>query len=259
MFKFLLLLSLFVLPTTYNTGVVRWGQVGHRATGYIAEQFLTPKAATEVHRILGGNSLAEVSTWMDNIKSDDDFRHMSPWHYCTIPEGNTYEEAGTPEEGDIIWALDKVVSELKAGGLSPEQEAEHLKILVHLVGDIHQPLHVGNGTDRGGNDVEVSWFGNRSNLHRVWDSEMIDSRQLDGSELAEFATNQLDEATIKSWQNSTWHDWAVESQQLHKYVYNIENGDLGYRYLYQNFDFVKLRIAQAGVRLAGLLNEIYAN
>lgn len=257
MTKTFLLLITFLLPVTAANNEYRWGQSGHRATGYIAEQYLTDNARSEVDRVLGGNSLAEVSTWMDEVRSDDAYDYMGPWHYCTIPEGQTYAKAGTPEEGDVLWAIDKMVTELKSGDLTKEQEAENLKVLVHLVGDLHQPLHAGNGTDRGGNDVRVSWFRDNSNLHRVWDSEMIDSKQLNGMELAEFASNQLDEDTVSEWQSTSWLDWANESQSYHHDVYDIGEGNLSYRYMYENFDTVTLRIAQAGVRLAGLLNEIY--
>ena len=257
MIKLFLLISVFIFGASGHKAPLPWGQAGHQAVGYIAQDLLSEKAASEVRRVLKGNSLAEESNWMDNIKSDSDYRFMNPWHYCTIPEGKTYEEAGTPEEGDILWAIEKVVTELKAGGLSPEKEAENLKILIHLVGDLHQPLHAGNGTDRGGNDVKVTWFRENSNLHRVWDSEMIDSRQLNGYELAEFSSNQLSDETIAEWQKSSWLEWANESQDLHPQVYDIGDGNLGYRYMYDHFDSVKLRIAQAGVRLAALLNEIY--
>ena len=155
MIKLFLLISVFIFGASGHKAPLPWGQAGHRAVGYIAQDLLSEKAASEVRRVLKGNSLAEESNWMDNIKSDSDYRFMNPWHYCTIPEGKTYEEAGTPEEGDILWAIEKVVTELKAGGLSPEKEAENLKILIHLVGDLHQPLHAGNGTDRGGNDAKV--------------------------------------------------------------------------------------------------------
>lgn len=237
----------------------RWGQVGHRATGYIAAEFLTDEAAAEVARVLNGDSIAEVTTWMDEVRSDPNFRFMSPWHYCTIPEGMTYEEAGTPEEGDILWAIEKMVTELKSGELSAEQEAINLKVLIHLVGDLHQPLHVGNGTDRGGNDVRVQWFRDNSNLHRIWDSEMIDSRQHTGRELADFSDDQLTDELVAEWQNTTWLDWAYESNALLPQVYDFEGDRLSYEYMYLNFETVEKRIVQAGVRLAGLINEIYAS
>lgn len=254
----LLFLISFLVATPTSEETRRWGQVGHRATGYIAAEHLTENAAEQVARVLNGNSLAEVSTWMDEVRSDPNFRFMAPWHYCTIPEGKTYEEAGTPDEGDILWAIDKMVTELKSGTLSTEQEAINLKVLVHLVGDLHQPLHVGNGTDRGGNDVRLQWFGDNSNLHRVWDSEMIDSRQHTGRELADFSDDQLTQELIEEWQSTNWLDWAYESQALLPEVYNFEGERLSYEYMFKNFETVEIRVLQAGVRLAGLLNEIYA-
>ena len=236
-----------------------WGQIGHRTTGWIAQELLSPEAQEAVTRVLEGNSLAEVSTWMDEIRSDRTFDYMGPWHYVTIPPGQTYETAEKAEGGDVLWALDKVVSELSQGGLSPEQEAIHLKVLVHLIGDLHQPLHVGNGTDRGGNDVRLEWFGERSNLHRVWDSEMIDSKQLSFTELADFIDDGLSSELISEWQSSHWYDWAMESQAMLSQVYDLpENGRLGYEYMFENFDAVQLRLLQAGVRLAGLINQIYS-
>src|SRR6056297_2878490 len=145
MLKLITTLFIFLLGfTTTADNALRWGQIGHRTTGDIAKQYLTPQAAKEVKRVLGHESLAQVSTWMDEVRSDDSYDYMNTWHYVTIHEGKTYATSEKEEEGDIIWALRKVVSELKEGGLTPKQEAENLKILVHLVGDIHQSLHVGN-------------------------------------------------------------------------------------------------------------------
>lgn len=252
----LLFIFIFGFAGTANEAS-RWGQIGHRATGLIAEQYLTEKAAEEVKRVLGHQSLAEVSTWMDEVRSDGRYDHMAPWHYVTIPEGETYETAEKNEDGDIIWAIDKVVNELKEGGLTSEQEAENLKVLVHLVGDLHQPLHVGNGTDRGGNDVKVEWFWESSNLHRVWDSEMIDDKQLSFTELSGFINHPTGQQ-IEEWQSSLVLDWAYESQDLLPQVYDIpENKELSYEYSYKNWDTVEERLLKAGVRLAGLINEIY--
>ena len=242
----------------YPASYFWWGQIGHRATGWIVQDLLNPQARQAVQRVLDGDSLAEVSTWMDEVRSDRSFDFMGPWHYVTIPPGKTYETAEKAEGGDVLWALDKVVSELKAGGLSPEQEAINLKVLVHLIGDLHQPLHVGNGTDRGGNDARLEWFGERSNLHRVWDSEMINSKQLSFTELADFIDDGLDETVIEEWQSTHWYDWAMESQSLLDQVYDLpENGRLSYEYMFKNFDAVQLRLLQAGVRMAGVINDIY--
>ena len=260
MTKTILLVATLLFSNANNPEPPRWGQTGHRTVGHIATQLLSDEANAHLKEILHGNSLAEVSTWMDEIKSDNNFRYMSPWHYCTIPEGKTYEEAGTPEEGDVIWAINKSIAALKEGGLTPEEEEINVKILVHLIGDLHQPLHVGNGTDRGGNDARVTWFGQNSNLHRVWDSEMIDGKQLSFTELADFIDDQLDEETINKWQSTSVLEWAYESHEMLPEVYEYpDSGRLGYEYSFYNWDKVELRLLQAGVRLAGVFNDIYSD
>lgn len=252
-----LLLTLSLSAFLLSSSPVFWGQIGHRTIGHIADGMLTKKAQKAVKRVLGTETLAEVSTWMDEIRSDDAYDYANTWHYCTIPDGMTYEEAPTQEGGDVIWAIEKIMKELKEGGLSAEQEATNLKFLVHLVGDIHQPLHVGNGEDRGGNDVRLQWFGSNTNLHSVWDSRMIDGKQLSYYEFADWV-NHPSSTEVKSWQTASVRDWAKESMSYRDQVYAIpENGRLSYRYSYDNFDLVKHRVLQAGVRLAGVINEIY--
>lgn len=235
----------------------RWGQIGHRTVGHIADGMLSKKAKKQVKKLLGNATLAEVSTWMDEIKSDRAYDYARSWHYATIPDGETYESVETPEDGDVIWAIEKIVKELKEGDLSREDQATNLKFLVHLVGDIHQPLHVGNGQDRGGNDEKVQWFGSNTNIHSVWDSRMIDGKQYSYTELAA-KINHPTKADVKEWQAHTVRDWAYESMSYRARVYNLpENGKLSYRYGYENFELVEYRLLQAGVRLAGVINEIY--
>jgi hypothetical protein len=232
-----------------------WGATGHRATGYIADKYLNKKARKALERILGGQSLAIASTWMDEVRADSTYRHMDDWHWVTIPDGLTYEQTEKNPNGDIIMTLERVIAELKSKKLSPREEAERIKILIHLVGDIHQPLHVGR-PDRGGNDVKVNWFRSESNLHRVWDSDMIDDTKLSYTELAE-SLDKPSLAQIQAWQKHTVRDWANESVGYRPQVYNYGNGRLGYAYSYNYFPIVRERLLQAGIRLAGVLNEIY--
>lgn len=237
--------------------IQRWGQTGHRVVGLVAERHLTKKARARVKKVLKKESLAMVSNHMDFIKSDPAFKHMDPWHYCTIPEGATYESAGTPAEGDVIVTIERLVAELKTKNFTDGDEALALKMLVHLVGDIHQPLHVGTGQDRGGNDVKLKYFWENSNLHRVWDSDMIDSQQLSYTEFADWV-DAAEAKEIEQWQSDNVRDWAHESMTYRQQVYNLpEDLSLSYRYNFDNIEAVKMRLLQAGIRLAGLLNEIY--
>src|SRR5690606_11209822 len=184
-----------------------WGATGHRVTGYIANKHLNKKARKAIERILNGQSLAIVSTWMDDIRSDSVYDYTSDWHWVTIPDGMTYQQSEKNKNGDLIEAIERLTTALKSKSLSPNQERESLKMLIHLIGDLHQPLHVGGGNDRGGNDIMVTWFRGRSNLHRVWDSEMIDDTKLSYTELAA-SLEKPDAARILSWQKSDIHTWA---------------------------------------------------
>jgi hypothetical protein len=233
-----------------------WGATGHRATGHVANKYLNKKARKAIERILKGQSLAMASTWMDEIKSDSTFDYMSDWHWVTIPYGLSYEQAEKNKNGDIIQTLERVIAELKSGKLNETEQAQRIKILIHLIGDIHQPLHVGGRNDKGGNEVKVMWFRADSNLHRVWDSDIIDDTKLSYTELAE-SLIPPSENDLKAWQGTSVRDWAKESQTYEKQVYDTGNGRLGYRYSYLYYHIIRQRLQQAGVRLASVLNEVY--
>ena len=257
MFFALLLSILLMMPATKTDKTDVWGQNGHRIVGDIAAGYLSPEAREAVDRVLGPTSMAIASTWMDKIKSDPTYDYTHDWHWVTIPNGKTYAETEKNPNGDLINALRTIINELKSDSLTDSEEEKKLKMLIHLVGDIHQPLHVGNGKDRGGNDTEVEWFYEESNLHRVWDGEMIDDTQLSYTEFSTAINHPTDEQ-ISSWQDSKIIDWARESKQLRKQVYDLpEDKQIGYEYQYQNRDLLDRRLLKAGVRLAGVLNEIY--
>lgn len=246
------ILLLFILVKAYP-----WGQNGHRVVGKIAESYLTNKAKKNIEDILGHLTLAEVSTFMDEIKSNPRYNHMNPWHYCTIPDDKTYEEAGRPEEGDAIQTIDRLIKELKTKEFTDEDEAFALKCLVHLIGDIHQPLHVGNGNDRGGNDIKLEYFREPSNLHRVWDTGMIEAQNMSYTEYTEWINHPTDEQ-MEKWVNSSLMDWIYESKSYRDQVYDLpDNMKISYEYNYRNIDLVNQRLLQAGIRLAKVLNEIY--
>lgn len=237
----------------------RWGQIGHYVTGQIAENHITETTAAEIKRVIGNESIAAATVWMDDIRPDSAYDYTNTWHWVTIPDGMTYEESEKNPEGDIIGALEKCITALKEGGLSEQEEYEYLKFVMHLIGDIHQPLHVGTGEDLGGNRVRVQWMGDNSNLHRVWDSDMINSRQMSYTEMA-MNLDVINDEKVKEWQSSTVRDWAKESMSYREDVYDLpDNHRLGYEYRFQNYDIVQKRLVQAGVRLAGVLNDIYDN
>jgi S1/P1 Nuclease len=250
------IVSILLISIGFSQCGFSWGATGHRATGLIAERYLTSKAKKKIKKLLSNQSLAMVSTWMDEIRSDSTYNYTADWHWVTIETGKTYEESPKNPNGDVIMSIERLVAELKSGKLDEKKQIEYLKMLVHLVGDIHQPLHVGCCDDRGGNSVKVKWARNETNLHSVWDSNMIDETKLSYTELAD-ALGQPDKTTVATWQKATVRDWARESMSYRKQVYAIGDGNLGYKYSFKNLDTVEHRLLQAGIRLAGILNEIY--
>lgn len=245
-----------LLAICIQSTALAWGPTGHRATGLIAEQYLSKKAKKKLQQLLNGQSLAMAATWMDEIRSDSTYDNMVDWHWVTIQDGETYEQSKKNPKGDVIESIERIVAALKSKKLSPKEEVEHIKILIHLIGDIHQPLHVGGGNDRGGNDVKIMWFRVDSNLHRVWDSDMIDDSKLSYTELAQ-SLDKPSTSQLQSWQKATVREWAAESVSYRKEVYDYGQGKLGYTYSYKYFPIVRTRLLQAGVRLAAVLNEIY--
>lgn len=234
-----------------------WGSNGHRIVGRIAMNHLTDEAARAVECLLGPEGLDQVSTWPDEIRSDPNWKKADPWHFLSIDDAETLETTARDPAGDVLEAIQRFTAVLRDPQATRESKQEALKFLVHIVGDIHQPLHVGRRADHGGNSVKVTWFKEESNLHTVWDSGMIDNEKLSFSEFAAF----IDHPTLQelqSWQSAPPADWANESKAVRDRVYQIGDGKISYEYVYKNIPLVKRRLLQGGVRLAGLLNSIFA-
>ena len=249
----------FLIVLTLNFAMLQafgWGSTGHRTVGKVAEKYLNAKAKKKLKALLNNQSLAMLANWMDDVKSDSLYDHMEDWHWVTIETGQTYAQSNKNANGDLIMTLERITNELSSHKLSGEKEIEAVKILIHLMGDIHQPLHVGCCDDAGGNRVKVKWFRNDSNLHTVWDTEIINDSRLSYTELAE-SLEEPSAEVIKRLQSSTVRDIANESIALRKQVYAIGDGNLGYRYIYKNMPTIRKRIQEAGIRLAGVLNQIY--
>ncbi len=235
-----------------------WGDNGHRVVGYIADKHLSRKARKKIEKILGNESLAMASTWSDFIKSDSSLNaQTATWHYVNIPDGQTYEQMQKDPRGDVIEAIDRMMKDLQDPATNIEKKRFALRFLIHLVGDLHQPLHTGRAEDLGGNKIKVRWFGRETNLHRVWDSDLIDNMELSYTELAE-SINFPSKEQINTWQSTDHRAWAEESKAAAQKVYASakEDAKLSYRYAYDFNEMLKLKLLQGGVRLAGLLNKV---
>ncbi len=232
-----------------------WGKTGHRIIGKIGEEQLDRSAKKEITALLGHTDLARISNWPDEIKSDPAWDHSHSWHYCTILDGHEYE--GPEAGGEAVEKVNEFIATLKSGKASREEQLNALRFLVHIVGDLHQPLHVGNGTDRGGNDVKVQWFWDKSNLHRVWDSEMIDHMQYSYTEYAQQLQLGLDKSDKAKLSNPDVMNFVNGSRATHAKVYDIGDGKLSWEYVYKNQALMENRLLEAGYHLGAILNDIY--
>ncbi|GGD43835.1 S1/P1 nuclease [Muriicola marianensis] len=235
-----------------------WGKTGHRVVGEVAEMHLKRKARKMVRKILKGRSLASVSNYADDIKSDTLYRKYYPWHYVNYPADKTYVQEPPAEEGDIVQAIETCIAKLRDKNSPEEEQIFYLKMLVHFIGDLHQPLHAGWAENRGGNDIEIEWFGRESNLHRLWDSDLIDHFGMSYTELARDLP-PLSKEGYKALKQGDVYSWVEESHRLATSIYGsvIPGERLGYRYKYIHWNTVERQLLKGGVRLAVVLNEIF--
>lgn len=250
-------LILISISVCISFAALAWGQTGHRVVAKVAENHLSKKTKKALHEIMGHESLVEASTWMDNIKSDSTYDHAKPWHYVTIPEGKDYATAEHNKSGDAYEAIGRMIKILKSEKSTMAEKKDAIRMLTHLVGDFHQPLHVGNGEDKGGNSVKIKWFYSKSNLHRIWDSGIIDHKGLSYTELALMIDHpiELPESVVCTTDRNIWIKEAVD---LRPQIYDIgDKKNLSYQYQYKNWDTVKKQLYKGGRRLAQILNEIY--
>jgi hypothetical protein len=236
-----------------------WGKTGHRASAAVADTHLGGLARAHVREILGVESLAEAANWSDEMRANPDpfwQKTANPWHYVTVG-GFEYDRA--PPEGDALEALRLFTRMLRDPKTSVAHRQLALRFIVHLVGDLHQPLHNGRPGDRGGNDVKVKWFGRDTNLHAVWDSALIEETGYSFSELAERLERHTSAADVIAWWNPNPKDWIRESVQLRERIYPAAGEtELGYKYIYDHTPSVELRLKQGGIRLAAYLNALFA-
>ncbi|MDT7934554.1 MAG: S1/P1 nuclease [Sphingomonadaceae bacterium] len=238
-----------------------WGQEGHRVIGTIADKYLTPSARAGVMRILpAGESIAEASTWPDFMRSDPSAfwqKDASPFHYVTVPPGKTYAEVGAPPEGDAVTALKHFAATVRDPRAKPADKALALRFIIHIVGDLHQPFHAGNGSDKGGNDVKIRFNGRETNLHALWDSGLVEDEGLSFSEKAAWLGAKLTPDELTQWDVADPLVWIGESAALRDGLYP-EGEQVGFAYVYRHRATVDRRLAQGGVRLAAYLNWLFA-
>jgi hypothetical protein len=252
----------FLIVIICSLGLISWGVTGHRTIAKIAENHLTPKAKLAVHKLLGTETLADVSNYADDIRSNPQYKYTGAWHYVNVPAGYSYEqfsnEVRTMKADNVYKMVLSCEEDLKNPDMSNTKRADALKFLVHLIGDLHQPMHVSNAGDKGGNDIKITFNGFDDNLHGLWDSGLIDHEGLTYKQMA----TSYDNATaveIKKWQSDNLMIWLWESYQISTILYQeaAKNPNFDREYYETHLPVLHKQIEKAGIRLAGVLNSIF--
>ena len=292
-FQFCMALILLVVNVPDSAA---WGPQGHRVIGLIADGHLKSEVKELIAEKFNINSLADVATWADRTRKKR--KEESSWHYTNIEEGQwTYNaERDCPDRACVTEKIHEFSGILVDRSTSLRERKDALKFLVHFVGDVHQPLHLGNLKDRGGGTLRFLYKGKVASLHYLWDGGLIDwggeppqvgvaadsnvavtqtrppkawslfpagvarSRRVGGASLLKYAARlngRVSEVEVSTWSLSTVSDWANESRSLAlKEAYNVDKDDLSKAYIKRGQEIINLRLTQAGVRLAHLLNTI---
>lgn len=242
-----------------------WGPEGHSTVARIAAKNLTPEARDKIQALLTPHeTLAAISSWADDVRNDHP--ETGPWHYIDIPLAASAIDMSRecPGGNCVVQKIEEFESVLKNKSADPASRREALEFMVHFVGDLHQPLHSSDNNDKGGNMVQVIFFGQPGNLHSVWDGGIIRREKQWGDQLASTLEQRITPEQKKDWARGSVEDWALESHAVAvKVVYGrLPQGtppNLGDDYANAMMPVVEEQIEKAGIRLAHLLNEALRN
>lgn len=254
------LFSSILFATAGTLSVFGWGQKGHDTVAFIAENHLTPTAKATVDSIFNGKSLVYYSNWMDNASHTDEYAYTKTWHYKNIDADVTFMSAPLHPDGDVVRAILIQAERLSSAETTPEDKDVALRIITHLVGDIHQPMHLGHASDLGGNRWNVKYFNSPANLHGVWDSKLVEAahkwsytewqQQIDRAsdcEISEILTDAYPE------------NWAEQTYGIAKMIYDKTpvNTNINYDYIAEWAPVIENQLLKGGLRLADLLNTLF--
>ncbi len=229
-----------------------WGPEGHAIVGRLAMQFVKDDVRKNVLAILGNMSIDTAANWMDIIKSNADYDFMRSWHYLDFPREQVYTSSN---EENILNRLILTYNELTHKKvLCAGQVKTNLLVLLHLMGDLHMPLHTGYDEDLGGNKVMVQYDTLKThNLHTFWDVDIIRLGKITDADCLQLLKKNGQELT----KAADFMAWMKESRSLLPVVYKFTGFTLDKTYLDSNRAVVVRQLLLAGQRLAFLLNKLF--
>lgn len=239
----------------YSISAFSWGKQGHTITGDIALMVTKKSIQDSVNKYLDGMKWGEAACWMDEVRSDHSYDYMKTWHYINVEKDKTYLKNN---EENVISEIEIAIDKLKNRSKLTKQEINiNIKILFHLVGDMHQPLHVGYGEDKGGNTIKVDFLGRETNLHKVWDTEIIQEKKITTGSLEELYKS-ITSAQLKKIQKRDVVEWMNEGRALLPKVYDFKSSIITHEYIDKNAEIIKEQLLCSGIRISAILSEVFS-
>jgi hypothetical protein len=241
-----------------------WGVIGHRVVAEIAQRHLSKKAKKAIAELIGNEGLAYWANWSDFVKSDTTgkWKAADPWHYVNIagnlPKQKFMDSLPLLKAPNLYGQIQALQADMKNTALPLQTRKEAFVFILHLVGDLHQPLHVGRAEDLGGNRISVYWFEKKTNLHSLWDNDLVTFQQYGYKEFAD-VLNVASKEQVTAWQSTPLSEWFYDTYQLANRVYATVSPEerLGFKYNYIFQQSLEQQLLKGGVRLAALLNQTF--
>lgn len=217
-------------------------------------KYMDKATIDSVNTYLQDVSMIKASYWMDEVKMNMSYDFMEPWHYVEIPKDKTYVATAKP---NIINVLERVITSLNYTKTRKRDDTKlSLKILLHLVADIHQPLHCGYPKDKRGKNTKLRFFYKATDLHSVWDAEILEYKTITSEDCLALVSS-LSDNDIAAMQEVNVIKWAEESRNLLNHVYDFKNAKIDDSYVDRNAALIKMQLVKAGLRLAAVLNSSF--
>jgi hypothetical protein len=253
--KTILTILLATVLISVSEKSLAWGAKGHAMVAQIAFKFLDDSTQKIVKTFLGNLSIEEAANWMDDEKSNSYYNYMRTWHYLDIDKGEDYKPS---TQRNIITVLHSAIVDLRQYKTIKKKETKRdLLLIFHLIGDLHQPLHTGYSIDKGGNTIEVTSPAVSGNLHSVWDGQIIDAKNITLDSCMQVYAS-MTAAEVADYQKVNELKWMYSSRSLLDTVYSFKNNYLDQQYIDNNAQVIKKQLVIGGLRLAAVLNEVFA-
>ena len=254
-----------IIGLSSATAALGWGRIEHRASARAAESRLSAAAKAAIKDLLDpGETLADAAVWPDEHRRE--IPESGPWHYINVPISEpAFSRKFCPPQGDVVSRIESFKKVLADPSKPKSERTKALRFLVHFIQDVHQPVHVGHRDDRGGNDLQLLYFDNPTNLHRIWDFELFEHKSMDEDYWTDRLTSGCADGEIKKLRGKQVDDWAEESLAAAKKAYLESPGGkplksgakLGREYHEANLPVAESRLVAATYRLAEELNSIW--